>query len=303
MKNTWYIIANPTSGNGLVKKKWSKIISYLKHYKIAYDFTFSEYKNHEKELVYKALEKGYIKFISIGGDGTLHHIVNGFMTQKIINPLQLKVAVIPMGTGNDWVKTYKIPKNIEKAIAIISKEKTYLQDIGKLELLNTNTTTYFNNLAGLGFDGFVVKNILNYKKFGPFSYLIATVISFLKYKQQEVSIEFNNNKIEAKVLLTLVGICNYSGGGMQLTEKVATNDGLFDISIAKNFNFIAVLLNILKFYSGSITQHKKVETYKTNVIKIVVKGENTFVQADGELLGKGGFKAIIIPRALTFIVP
>jgi len=263
MLNDWYIIANPTSGNGIVQKKWSKIIATLKQYKIPFEFSFSAYKNHEKELVFKALEKGYKNFISIGGDGTLHQIVNA---------------------------------------AIIRNQKTYLQDIGKLELLNTNTITYFNNLAGIGFDGFVVKNVLNYKKYGSFSYLIATVMSFLKYKQQPVTIRFNNIKIKANILLTLVGICKYSGGGMQLTERVNTNDGVFDISIAKNFSFISVLLNILKFYNGTITHHKKVETYKTNSIRISAK-EKAFIQADGELIGNGGFEAVIIAKALNFIIP
>jgi len=302
MLNDWYIIANPTSGNGIVQKKWSKIIATLKQYKIPFEFSFSAYKNHEKELVFKALEKGYKNFISIGGDGTLHQIVNAAMIQKIIDPKQIKIGIIPMGTGNDWVKTYKIPKNIEQAIIIIRNQKTYLQDIGKLELLNTNTITYFNNLAGIGFDGFVVKNVLNYKKYGSFSYLIATVMSFLKYKQQPVTIRFNNIKIKANILLTLVGICKYSGGGMQLTERVNTNDGVFDISIAKNFSFISVLLNILKFYNGTITHHKKVETYKTNSIRISAK-EKAFIQADGELIGNGGFEAVIIAKALNFIIP
>ncbi len=303
MLNTWYIIANPTSGNGIVKKKWNEIILCLKNHNILYDFSFSAYQSNEQELVLEAIKKGYKKFISVGGDGTLHQIVNGIMTQNIIDPLQLKIGVISMGTGNDWVKTYRIPKKIDKAVSIIRKEKIVVQDIGKIELLNAKKSTYFNNLAGLGFDGFVIKNMLDYKKFGRFSYLIATVVSFLKYKQQSLTIEFDGKIINSKVLLTLVGICQYSGGGMKLTEKVDPTDGLFDISIAKNFNFIAVIVNIFKFYNGSITHHKKVETYKTAALKISAKDENTFIQADGELIGKGSFSATIIPRTINFIVP
>jgi len=303
MQNTWYIIANPTSGNGIVKRKWSKIITSLIHHNISYTFSFSAYQSNEQELVLEGIKKGYKKFISVGGDGTLHQIVNGIMAQKIIDPLQLKIGVISMGTGNDWVKTYRIPKKIDKAVSIISKEKIVVQDIGKIELLNAKKSIYFNNLAGIGFDGFVIKNMLDYKKFGAFSYLIATVVSFLKYKQQSLTIEFDAKIISSKVLLTLVGICQYSGGGMKLTEKVDPADGLFDISIAKNFSFIAVILNIFKFYNGSITYHKKVETYKTSSIKISAKDENTFIQADGELIGKGSFNATIIPRTINFIGP
>jgi len=303
MENMWYVIVNPTSGNGTPKKKWKRIISNLDAHHLLYKFTFSEYINHEKELIQKAIEQGYRKFICVGGDGTLHQVVNGVMTQNNVPFSEIKLAIIPMGTGNDWVKTYQIPKNISKAVAIIKGEKTIFQDIGCLDLLDETKRVYFNNLAGLGFDGFVIKNSLKYKKFGAFAYLLATLKTFLQYKKSVLTIDFNNKIIETKTLLTLVGICKYSGGGMQLTKDVHTTDGLFDISIAKNLNFFSIIKNILKFYNGSIVNHKEVETYKTDQIKIRTYNDSTYVEADGELIGTGGFKATIIPKAIQFIVP
>ena len=303
MENTWYIIANPTSGNGLVQRKWKRVITGLDHNNLVYQFTFSEYEHHEQELVHKALEKGFKKFICIGGDGTLHHIINGIMTQKYIDSSHIKVAVIPMGTGNDWVKTYKIPKNIKKSIAIIKKENIIKQDIGELITLNTGEKFYFNNIAGLGFDAFVVKNVIKYKKFGAFAYLLGTLSTFVQYKKCILKIELNDKIIYSKALLILVGICDYCGGGMQLTKKGSSTDGLFNISIAKNFNFLSILKNIVKFYNGKIIEHKEVETYTSASIKIETNDDTTYIQADGELVGNGGFKATLIPKAISFVVP
>jgi len=303
MKNTWYIIINPTSGNASAKKKWKKIVTYLDFYNISYFATFSQYKDHEGELVYDAIQKGYRKFISVGGDGTLHHIVNGIMVQKLVEVAELKVAVIPIGTGNDWVKTYRIPKNIRNAVSIIAKENSIKQDIGHLQLLETTQSVYFNNVAGIGFDGFVVNNITKFKKYGVMAYLLGTITSFMHYKKTILTIKFNTHEISTQSLLTIVGICKYSGGGMQLTSNVNTRDGLFDISIAKDFKFLNMLLNIFKFFNGSIVKHKEVETYKTAQIQITAKDEKTFIQADGELIGRGGFQATIIPKAICFIIP
>ena len=303
MKNTWYIIINPTSGNNAAKKKWKKIVVYLDFYNISYFATFSQYKDHEGELVYDAIQKGYRKFISVGGDGTLHHIVNGIMVQKLVEVAELKVAVIPIGTGNDWVKTYRIPKNIRNAVSIITKENSIKQDIGHLQLLETTQSVYFNNVAGIGFDGFVVNNITKFKKYGVMAYLLGTITSFMHYKKTILTIKFNTHEISTQSLLTIVGICKYSGGGMQLTSNVNTRDGLFDISIAKDFKFLNMLLNIFKFFNGSIVKHKEVETYKTAQIQITAKDEKTFIQADGELIGRGGFQATIIPKAICFIIP
>lgn len=303
MKNTWYIIINPTSGNAAAKKKWKKIVAYLNFYKISYFATFSQYKHHEEKLVNRAIQEGYRKFISVGGDGTLHQIVNGIMTQKHVELNELKIAVIPIGTGNDWVKTYKIPKNIKKAVSIIAKENSTKQDIGHLQILKATRSVYFNNVAGIGFDGFVVNNISKFKKYGILAYLVGTITSFMDYKKTILTIKFNNKEISTQSLLTIVGICKYSGGGMQLTNHVDTTDGLFDISIAKDFKFLNMLLNIFKFFNGKIVKHKEVKTYKTTEITITAKDQNTFIQADGELIGTGGFHATIIPKAICFIIP
>ena len=303
MKNTWYIIINPTSGHAAAKKKWKKIVTYLNFYKISYFATFSQYKHHEEKLVNRAIQQGYRKFISVGGDGTLHQIVNGIMTQKHVELHELKIAVIPIGTGNDWVKTYKIPKNIKNAVSIIAKENSAKQDIGHLQILKATHSVYFNNVAGIGFDGFVVNNINKFKKYGVLAYLVGTISSFMDYKKTILTIKFNNREISTQSLLTIVGICKYSGGGMQLTNHVDTTDGLFDISIAKDFKFLNMLLNIFKFFNGNIVKHKEVKTYKSAEIKIIAKDQNTFIQADGELIGTGGFHATIIPKAICFIIP
>ena len=303
MLNSWYIIINPTSGNGAAVKKWNKIKAYLAQFNVSFVHSFSSYSKHEEILVAEALKIGHRKIISVGGDGTLHHIINGIMTQKNAAISEIIVAVIPIGTGNDWVKTYKIPKNIKEAVSIISKENSEIQDIGLLELSNTKERVYFNNLAGLGFDGFVVKNVERFKKFGALSYLLGSITGFLHYKKISLEIEFNNKTIHTKCLLTLIGICNYSGGGMRLTKNTNPKDGLFDISIAKNFTLFTILLNILKFYNGSIVKHKEVDTYKTSNITIKTNDKNAFVQADGELLGQGGFKAQIIPQSIRFVIP
>lgn len=159
MSSTWYLIINPTSGKGSTKKIWTSITSILNEKNIKFDFAFTEYEKHSIKLIEEALIKGYRKFICVGGDGTIHNITNGIMLQNIVDNNEIKVGIIPIGTGNDWIKTYNISKNIKKAIAIILKEKTVAQDIGLIKVEEENKEVYFNNLAGIGFDGYVVQKV------------------------------------------------------------------------------------------------------------------------------------------------
>lgn len=302
-KNKWFLIVNPTSGSFTGKRKWTQIAATFEAEGIPYDYEFTTKPQHEYELVVQGLEKGYRKFVSVGGDGTLHHVVNGLMQQKSVSLTEVKLGVIPLGTGNDWVKTYKIPKNIKKAVQIIKAENTILQDIGQLSLLHADKTVFFNNVAGLGFDGYVVQRNERMKFLGAASFLISTVLSLASYTSSKFTIESAEHKLTTKSLVTIVGICQYSGGGMQLTKDVDSADGLFDVSVARHFSLWKLLQNVMDLFNGAIVNHAQVKTFKTTNVTIKTSQDEVFIQADGELIGTGGFTAKVLPKGMQFVIP
>ena len=301
MSKSWFIIVNPYSGNRNISEQWKEIQQLLNTKKINFSFAFTQFSKHEIELVDKAIQNGFRNIISIGGDGTLHHVVNGIMQQRYVKTSDITIAVIPKGTGNDWIKTYNIPNDIEKAIEIISKKKTILQDIGVLETKN-KTVSYFNNVAGLGYDGYIVNKLKTLKRFGSIAYLLSGLAGLLLYKKSIFKIIFDDKIIETKCLMTVFGLCKYSGGGMQFTKDVNSSDGLFDITIAKNLNLFDLVFNLPKLYSGKIVNHKKIETYKTKEIRVIPIEKKPFIQADGELIGTGKVSVKIIKKALNFVI-
>lgn len=298
--NSWFIIANPTSGNRNFSKLWTEIQQLLKNKNLDYSFAFTTFSKHEIELVQNAIQKGFRNIISIGGDGTLHNVVNGIMMQRYVKTSDITIAVIPLGTGNDWIKTYNIPNSIEKAIEIIHRRKTITQDIGVLK--TNNKTIYFNNVAGLGYDGYIVNKLKSLKKFGSISYLIAGLYGLLFYKKSIFKISIDDKIIETNCLMSIFGICKFSGGGMKFTENVNPTDGLLDITIVKNLTFFDLIFNLPKLYSGKIVHHKKVATFKAKEISVIPKESHPFIQADGELIATGKVTATIIEKAINFVI-
>jgi diacylglycerol kinase family enzyme len=223
------------------------------------------------------------------------------MLQRYVKTSDITIGVIPLGTGNDWIKTYNIPNDVEKAIEIIHHKKTILQDIGVIETEN-KSKTYFNNVAGLGYDGYIVHKLKTLKHFGSIAYLLSGLAGLFFYKKTVFKITFNNKSIETNCLMALIGICKFSGGGMQFTKDVNTTDGLFDITIAKNLNIFDLLVNIKKLYNGNIVHHKKVETYKTKLITVIPQTSKPYIQADGELIGTGKVTLKIISKAVNFVI-
>ncbi|MBA6156731.1 diacylglycerol kinase family lipid kinase [Tenacibaculum sp. S7007] len=303
MIHSWFIIANPASGNKKLSKNWKEIEQLLNEKNIDFSYAFTQYSKHEIELVHTAIQQGYRNIISVGGDGTLHHVVNGIMTQRYAKTSDITVGIIPLGTGNDWIKTYNIPNNIEQSINLIQEKKSIFQDIGHLKL--TKTSAYFNNVAGIGYDGYVVNKLNKLKRFGPIAYLLSGIAGLLLYKKTSFKVEINNKTIETKCLMTLFGICKYSAGGMQLTDYKDSTNGLFDITIAKNLNFWDLTFHLKKLYNGLIVKHKKVETHlsKELLITPITIKDQPFIQADGELIGKGKVKASVVKGAIQFIIP
>ena len=300
MLNSFFIVVNPHSGNSNFKKSWEKITYILKLKNINFSYSFTEYIKHEVILVDKAIEQGYRNIISVGGDGTLHHVVNGIMKQRYIKTSKIKLGVIPLGTGNDWIRTYNIPNSIEKSIDVILKNTTVLQDIGCITLLN-GKKEYFNNLTGTGYDGYVVKNLNYLKKMGSLAFLVSGLYSLFSYKKTKYKIIINNKTINEQCLMILFGICKYSGGGLRVTKEPNPKDGLLDITIVKNISFLDLLFNIPKLYNGDIIHHRKVTNYKTRELKIL-DNYNSTIEADGEIIGNGSLNVTIKQNAVLFLI-
>jgi diacylglycerol kinase (ATP) len=297
---SWFVIANPTSGNRNFSKLWKEIQQSLKNKNLDYSFAFTQFSKHEIELAQNAIQKGFRNIISVGGDGTLHHVVNGVMLQRYVKSSDITIAVIPLGTGNDWIKTYNIPNSIEKAIEIIHQKKIGLQDIGLLQ--TTHKTTYFNNVAGIGYDGYVVSKLASLKRFGFIAYLLSGLAGLFFYKKGVLKIIFNNETLEEKCLMAVFGICKYSGGGMRFSKELKMNDGFLNITIFKNISVIDLIFNIKKLYNGQIVNHYKVATYKTKQITVLPKTIKPYIQADGELIANGDVTVTIIEKAIQFII-
>lgn len=299
---SWFVIINPTSGNGAGKRQWPRIKTLLDVHKFSFEFVFTEYKNHSELLIENAVNQGFKHVICIGGDGTIHNIVNGIMKRPKSLSSQISLGVIPLGTGNDWIKSHSIPNDIEKAILVIKNQNLKQQDIGRIDFISENKPSiYFNNLAGVGFDGDVVSRVEKIKSVGAIAYILGAILGLFSAKKFKANVHYNSNETSVDTLMVLVGLCQFSGGGMQLTKAPQINDGLFDISIANNFSRIDILKNIFKLFNGKIINNKKVITAKTSSIHIeIISTALPFIQADGELVGKGSFKASIIPNAFSF---
>jgi diacylglycerol kinase (ATP) len=303
----WLIIVNPNAGVKKGTRDWPLIERQLKAEGFDFEVVMTGHRDHAKALAAEYIEKGYRKIVVVGGDGTMNEVVNGIYLQQAVPPAEISLGMIPVGTGNDWCRTFAIPFDYSKAVQILKREKTFLQDVGKISFFRKETrhTRYFINIAGMGYDALVAKktNLMKEKgKGGPLTYLFFVFAGLFQYKFMEAIIDVDGQQVfKGEIFSMNVGICKYNGGGMMQVPYAIPDDGLLDVTVIIKTSKFAVIRYTNRLYKGTHVELPIVKTYRGKTIRIRSTGR-LYLEADGESLGHSPFVYEILPRGLKVVV-
>ncbi len=306
IETRWLAVVNPNAGVKKCQRDWKKIALLLEKHQVNFHAVFTEKRGHAIELTKEYIEKGFRKIISVGGDGTLNEVVNGVFRQTCCVTTDISIAVISVGTGNDWVRTFNIPNDYSKSIALIVKEDTFIQDAGMVSFANGPgmNSRYFINMAGLGFDGLVAQKTNADKDLGranPLVYFKNIFLSLFTFNSVPTRIVVDNTEMHHYIFSAGVGIGQFNGGGMKQAPNAIPNDGLFDLTLIKDMSKWAVIANVNRLYNGTIGKHKKVDLHKGR--QIIIEPETpVLMEADGESLGQSPFTFTVIPKSLRVVI-
>ena len=301
----WCVIVNPAAGNGKGKRDWDKISALLHGNKIDFEVKFSKCQNDSISIAKEAAMFGFRKFIVVGGDGTLNEVLNGIIVANVCRADEFTLALIPVGTGNDWGRMFSIPIDYKKAIDIVCKEKTMLHDIGLIKFCegDKDVERYFINIAGVGFESIVIRMCNKYMGKGYKSkliYLYCLLMSLLKYKNVRMNIKIDDKEISETIFSVNIGNGRYCGNGMIQTPEAVPNDGLLDVTVIKDLKKTAIIGSLKMLYNGTILKHGMIDGYKCEKLTINSDAE-VYIEADGESLGAVPADFGIIPSAINIV--
>lgn len=311
MPAKWFIIINPTAGGGRGKKKWKQVQQALTHLQFSFKFALTTHPQHAMALAEGAVLDGYRFIAAVGGDGTAHEVVNGICRQTQIPSEEVVFALLPVGTGNDWIKTHHIPNDYRQVIELMRTERTMLHDIGIIHYQDPQgqpTSRYFLNVAGLGYDAFVTKASNEKRRWGSnkLTYLYLILSSVLRYRttQMRLTIDIDKEVVEGMFYSVAIGQGRYNGGGAQFVPQAIPNDGLFALTAFRDIAIWEVVLNTPRFYNGTIISHPKAVIRQATSLCIEALGDSpTLLEADGEYLGHTPAQFDMRAAALQVIVP
>jgi len=270
----WAIVINPTSGQG----KGAKIGKFVVGYFSKNDLKYQIISNISAENVATDLRRFITQnpkcpgVLAVGGDGLAHLVLQSVVPGKV------PFAVIPAGTGNDFVRALKWPLDqLEKQLDFITTTKSTPIDLGIVD------GEWFGAVLSSGFDSKVNEkaNTLRWPK-GPAKYNVAIALELPLFKPSYFEIELDDRTISTDAMLIAVGNGSSYGGGMQVCPDASLTDGLFDVMILNPISKVEFVKVFPKVYSGAHIHHPEVNIYRSQKIRINSKA---VAYADGERIG------------------
>jgi len=288
----WALVINPVSGQGNGARLGTYVAGYLNSRAIAYEIIIGRNSIDQGDLLQRFLDRqpNCTGVIAVGGDGLLHLVL-----QKNV-PAQIPLAVIPAGTGNDFVRTLgwsltDIDQLLEKVLTTAPRSI----DLGLVD------GEWFGAILSTGFDSVVNEraNAMSWPK-GPMKYNVAIAFELPSFKPRHYEITLDDRTISTEAMLIAVSNgCSY-GGGMLVCPQADISDGLFDVMVLHPISKLEFIKVFPKVFKGTHISHPAVEIVRSKKVSIAA---GAVAYADGERIGQLPVSAECISGALSTWMP
>ena len=300
------LILNPMADMGAAWNVARDLRPITNEYEGKVDWSGTVYPGHAIELAKQAGEDGYDLVVALGGDGTVHEVVNGLM--QVEAGKRPALGVVPIGSGNDFAFASGIPINPKEAMAFALNEKTIPVDLGLMTDEN-GRQEYIDNTLGIGFDAIVT--IRSHKLpivRGFLMYLTAVIQTILLNSTAvQMKIESEEKSWEKEVFMLVLANGPREGGGFMMTPDSKNNDGVLEYMIADNVSRLMQFRLLPEFIKGTQESFKEIEIGEFKKLSLKSNAP-LYIHIDGEIYTSfgsdlRGISVEIVPNALQVVKP
>ncbi len=282
-------IVNPKAGKikGFkYRRTVKKIKARLDAQGIKYAFHETDHKNHAREYTKQLIDNGATDIIVIGGDGTLHEVLNGFHSFD-----KCSLGLIPCGTGNDFAGVCGIPKNTDKALDLILNGTPKYTDYMQMPSVRGM------NIIGMGIDVSVLERYEKLKRKTNFGYTLCLILALFKFDYVEFDTELNGETKHYESFIAGAANGTRFGGGIKICPVAEIDDGLINFVAVNKMKKIKIPGAFMKLKAGKVLDLPGAVSIPAERIK-VSGGESSTVQVDGELYKNIEFDVQVVHNQL-----
>jgi YegS/Rv2252/BmrU family lipid kinase len=297
----WLVIVNPASGRPDGGHRWRRIESALRDAGLPFEALHTRSAGDGEALAREALLGGCRRIVAAGGDGSVNEVLQGIMGAGLANTCELTLGVIPTGTGNDWARTLGMPRDPADVARVLVSGHTVLHDVGAIDFAEGGTRRWFVNVAGAGYDAWVVERLPRPVS-SSLTYIGVALRGLAGYEAPHFTIEADAARIEGRLLLAFVANARYCGNRMHVAPTARIDDGELDLLAVHELSRWQVLPKLVRLYSGLILDDPAVRHLRAARVRIT-SDPPAAVQADGQVVGRTPAVFSLRSRALRVLVP
>lgn len=324
-KNTiWFAVINVYAASEKATKKWNKAEAYMKVKGLEYHGSRTGKAGNAMEITFDACMAGYRKFVAVGGDGTVHDVLNGIAAYvdwtadmgKKVSFADFTLGAIPVGSGNDWIKSTGIPNDVCGAVDALYDAVVKPQDVVRTSILDFDalpaereiSSAYMVNVAGVGIDARVCGMVNAKKKQGKRGRILYVTSLFRAISERVPAyakvICDGETVFDGAFFSMAFGVGKYSGGGMSQTPAAVLDDGLLDMTIIPEIPMRRIVREAPRLFTETFLCVPELTVAKAASIMVIPyeMACSEPVEVDGEVIGKAPVKFAVLDEQINIVV-
>jgi YegS/Rv2252/BmrU family lipid kinase len=292
-------LVNPASANGSTGRRWPVLARQAADLGLRGDALLSEHPGHLAELAAEAVRAGATPLVVVGGDGSVHEVVNGVLRA---GGSDVELAMLSRGTGTDFARSLGLPRKFDEAVRVALDGRARTIDAGRASFHHGEA--WFANFAGAGISGAIARDANSSSKAlgGRASFMLSTVKVFARWKSAAVEAVVDAETRAGQMFEIVAMNGPYAAGGMRIAPEASLDDGLLDCVLFGDVTKLDFVTTFPKIYSGRHLGHPKIELVRASTVS-VGSDPPLPVVLDGEQPGTTPARFEIVPRALRVLVP
>jgi diacylglycerol kinase (ATP) len=299
------VVANPTSRSGAARRRLEPILAALRGALGDLEVEWTRGPRDAERIAREGVRAGISRLVVAGGDGTTSEAVTGILQADLGDEVEL--AVLPLGTGADLIRTLGVSRDVDAAIARIAEGRRRRIDAGRVRFVDRSgreRTTYFANVASFGVSGLVTELVNRTTKVfgGRVSFLAGTLRAIARYRPEEVSLTVDGKVVhEGPLVLATAANGRYFGSGMHVAPEARIDDGLLDVVVVPGISKLQLLGELPRIYRGTHLGVRGVRLHRGRRVEALAEPGRVWIEIDGEPLGTLPAQVDVLPLALTVV--
>ncbi|MBY5161650.1 diacylglycerol/lipid kinase family protein [Salsipaludibacter albus] len=304
------VVANPAAGRPVGRGRPTPVettATTLRQAGRVVDVAITRGPGEATRLAREAIDRGVRHVVAVGGDGTLHEVLNGLVDPESgqAHAEGIRLGLVSAGSGSDFARTFGLDRAPTVTARHLLHDTTMAIDVGRVRLVGPDGTPgvrAFANVVSVGWPAAVVRrSVALPRSLGALRYVVAGVAAAPAMRTAPVVLDLDHTRRDDPVCSVVVANGQFFGGGLKVAPRALPDDGRLNVQSWET-RPVDVLRELPRVRMGEHFDHPGVREWQTTTVTIRPEGDPLPVEADGEFLGTTPATVDLLPGLLHLTI-